>query len=258
MVAIVIVTHGKKKSIWRVVCVGVALLLSLLSKEAGVLFVLFCALLAMRKRLLGQYLPAFVLPFAIYLAARMYASKHVLFNTVANQFGALDLGHRLFLVPQVAYALMRETFIPTRIAIMPGAFRANFASSLFPLAMLVFFWGGAVVLWLFVTRRSKKLASQLLFFLGWTVLGILPYVQIVPLDVAFASRWLYVSAIGTLGIIGVLMNVFRLKRSKLVILGCILIGSILFLYGLETFILNLKWHDWERNFVYVEEFKETQ
>ncbi len=239
-----IMARTKRSSLLVVILVCALLLLSLLAKEAGILFVILAGIYAINIKKLKSYWLPLIITVGVYSVCRINAAQHILFTTLSNPMGNLSLLERILQAPQFAYALIRELIIPTRIALKPGMFHADFTFSIFPLIMLCFFVFVAVVLWILIKKYNKKSVSTYLFFLCWIFVGILLYVHIIPLEVLFADRWLYVAEIGLLGAIAIILKTFPLNRNKWLRLCGVLIGIVVLLYAVETMVINFKWAEW--------------
>lgn len=242
-------TNRTNKTNIKIFAVCLLLFLALLSKESGIIFVALVIIYLFWKKMMRFYFLPVLITTGIYLACRLDASQQTLFMSLGHPMEYPDFAHRLFLMPQTAYALLREIIIPSRDALSPGYFRAEFAYSILPIVMLCFFLVASIVFWRIIRRYNRNRATSFLIFLLWVVAGILPYVQFVQLEVMFADRWLYVSEIGVFGMLGVLGSVIPFKKNRWFAAGCILVGIVVLLYAIQTFVLNFLWLDWERHFV---------
>ena len=75
-----------------------------------------------------------------------------------------------------------------------------------------------------------------LFFLSLFFIGIIPYLQIVPLDYTVAARWFYFSMIGLFGLMGVVIEDISVKKGYM----RVIIFFILVIYF--SYLINLTYH----------------
>jgi Tfp pilus assembly protein PilF len=97
----------------------------------------------------------------------------------------------------------------------------------------------AVVFYL-VKTKSKVVP----FFLLWFAVALAPALNIIPLDMTMAERWLYVPVIGILAIASLfaayLINRFSLANKKVF---CAIIAILLAALGGRTIVRNSDWKD---------------
>ena len=95
-----------------------------------------------------------------------------------------------------------------------------------------------------VQNDDKKV---FLFFFLWFLIGLVPHLQIIPLNMTVAERWMYFSMIGLLGMIGavckkdpshVLKSLRMTKYSFRMTVGVIIIT----LFFLRSFMRTVDWH----------------
>lgn len=249
MLALVVISKAKRQSILVLCLISFSLLLSLFAKEAGILFVMLIFVFAAYKRVAKRYTVPIIITVAVYLVCRIYASHNPMFSFLPSPLHNLSIQQRVFLSPQISYAFLREIVMPTRDALKPNAFHPTVISSIFPTLVLCFVALASTFVWVWMKSHQKKNAPLLLFFLVCMIIGILPYIQIIPLEVLFAERWLYITEIGVLGVFGIILETFPLKKNRLFILCSILFVILLLLYAGETFFLNVLWHDWQHHFI---------
>ncbi len=239
----------KRPSLLRLSTISAVMLFCFLSKETAVLFAAFGLFYIFSKKASWQYIIAILVSAGIYLLFRVHAAYQPVFLLLKGRAAHFSAVEHLFLALQIAFAFIKEIFIPTRSSIKPGVFDPTLRSSILPTIELLIFVLSCWALWIVLKSYSRKASSIFLFFLFWIALGITLHTQIIPLEVLFADRWLYITEIGLLGAIGTIFTTIPLKRNRWFVIGTVLVGILLFLYCLETFILNIKWHDWQRYFV---------
>jgi len=52
-------------------------------------------------------------------------------------------------------------------------------------------------------KKKISLGKLYFFFLSWFILGLLPHIQIFPLDATATGRWFYLPSLGLFGMISV-------------------------------------------------------
>ena len=89
--------------------------------------------------------------------------------------------------------------------------------------------------------RNDKNTHIFFFFFIWFLLGLLPHLQIIPLNMTVAERWLYFPMIGLLGMIGSLIGEERSKKTegRIVLIFLILIS----IFFIRSFIRTLDWRN---------------
>jgi tetratricopeptide (TPR) repeat protein len=86
-------------------------------------------------------------------------------------------------------------------------------------------------------RLSKSKYRAYLFFSAWAGLGLLPYLQIIPLDMTAAENWFYFSMAGLMGMIGIAIGLLHVRPNWLLLALALLIVVL----GVRTSIRGLDW-----------------
>lgn len=225
------------------------LLGSLFSKETGVIFVLLAASLSLYRQSVRKHLLPILASLAIYLISRTAAASHVLFTHLPPPTAHYSFHEHLVLSLQIAFTFLREIVMPTRAGLKPGAFDLTWENSIVPMCVLGLFFLSCAVAWRILKAQNAKQAALFGFFLSWTGMGMLLYLQIFPLEVIFADRWAYISELGMLGIMGTVCMTLPIIKHKWLPTIRMLFILLLCLYAIETLVLNGMWLDWERYFV---------
>ncbi len=235
-------------------------LLSLLTKETGVLFLFVIVCLQFfyfRKRLL-QFLLVEPVALILYLFIRFVISGVAFSKPTALVYipiGRLPLFERLASLPAIVLYYLTNIFIPLRLAVAQKWVVTNITAQNFYLPLLldsVFFTalclGGAYI---YKLRRSYFPAY--LFFFLWFASGLLFLVQIFPLDMTVADRWFYFPIVGLLGMLGVGVQTFLLdsnthagsegKYNKAKMAGVLSGAVVILLFSVRTIIRNTNFHD---------------
>jgi len=224
---------------------GVALLLflALLSKESGIYFIIIDGLYLLlfnRKRVL-LFIGIMILPIALYLTLKINA---VGFTPVSNiaPIDRASLIERIITAPSIISSYIGKLILP--IWLSSGYYWVNtsfsIAGVLIPILIDLVFIGIFIYLSFLVRKRlSNQYCHIYLFFGLWTIIGVLPYLQIIPLDMTFAENWFYFSTAGFLGMIGLAVaSLLNKVNPKILITILIVIVSA---FGIRTAIRGTEW-----------------
>ncbi len=201
----------------RLSAVSLLLLLSVLSKETGVLFLLLLPifkLLTYKKDLWGALYATFaaglIYAFLRFLVAGIYFAK-----TGISPIMRTTLLERLQTAPAEAFYYLKNVFFPESLAIAQHwvVRNADFNNFWLPLFFdAAFFAALASGLWLF---RKDKLNFRLYsFFLIWFLLGFGLHLNVFPLDMTVADRWFYFPLAGLLVSFGMVFEKIFAKYLK--------------------------------------------
>lgn len=230
---------------WKKWLIPVFVLLSLFSKESGVLFLIIIPLYSWifdRKQLsfLLNNLPKV---FILYLAFRYGVAHMYMANTSLAPIANLPLGQRLMHIPIITLYYIKLFFYPVDLQTyqhwtIPTINLFNFWM---PLVIDILFFALLTSWYRWIDNAAQKKAY--LFFLVWFVVGLILHIQIIPLDVTVADRWFYFPIIGLLGIIGILclqlLKQIKINKSA----GILAVGVILVILSARTFIRIADWQN---------------
>ena len=91
------------------------------------------------------------------------------------------------------------------------------------------------------SEQAQRRSGIFLFFFLWFLIGLLPHLQIIAINMTVAERWLYFPMIGMLGMIGAIVESIKFKAESLklkVILIC-----IVSLFFVRSFARTLDWRN---------------
>ncbi len=222
----------KKLSMINMLFLSVLFLLSLLSKETGVLFIPVTILYSVffQKYTLKPLLTSIGAALSVYALLRFIVG-HVFFstNTVAP-IARISLGERLYSIPKIIYYYITTFFFPKFLSIsqhwvVRSPTITDFYVPLFSVLLftLLIFW------YYLYLRKLNKAKSQLYFFFAcWFIVGICFHSQLYPLDMTVADRWFYVAEVGLLGMMAVVVlhikqKILNYSRYVVVLALCVLI-----------------------------------
>ncbi|MFH0936766.1 MAG: tetratricopeptide repeat protein [Candidatus Daviesbacteria bacterium] len=240
-------TIKKPLNLLNLCLTGLFLLLSLLSKETGIVFIpiIFIYLLFYQKEKLIKFTASIFTMITIYsllrfAVAKIYFNKHGL-----SPITTIPLDQRLINIPLIIISYLRNFIFPQNLAInQHWAIRnitfENFFAPLFMILgvfSLVVFSG--YVLW----KKEKKDFVIFLFFFLWFCFSLGLHLHIFPLDLTVSDRWFYLPMVGLLGMIGVLAQNVKLQNEKIRRGFYILLFIIFILFSVRVMIRNTNWHD---------------
>ncbi|MFI5265288.1 MAG: glycosyltransferase family 39 protein [Candidatus Levyibacteriota bacterium] len=220
------------------------MLLSLLSKETGLLFILMAVayrLIFFRTK--GNSNTLFValgVLLAFFIPLRFGAVG--LPTTVDKPYPImrLDLLGRLFNVPAEMFYYIRNFFFPYDFAIAQHWVIKGVTLTTFylPLTIDVLVILILSLFALFLHRIKSTLLPIYIFFLLWFLLGMAAHLNIYPLDVTVADRWFYMPGVGLIAMLGIMAATYKLDRKQgFFLLFCI----ILFILGVRTLVRTFDW-----------------
>ena len=214
------------------------ILLSLLSKETGILFAplgILYSYFYRRKNLLydgvGVVIAVGIAFFMRFVVAGIGFEKTSEFVMMRTPF--LE---RMINVPSMILYYLQTLIFPYRLVSVQSWLITKITVNDFFLPLLIdliFFGTLFLSSWMY-----RKKWQPLLFFWVWFMLGILLHIQIVPLDLTVADRWFYFPLAGLLGIVGVAINQMNFPKQTLYIAI-----TIIALLSVRSFVRVFDWHD---------------
>ncbi len=224
---------------------SIFLFCSILSKETGILFFFIVSLYVFfyhRKRiypLLGYYLSIL----GIYFLLRLNALGVTTTVTKNAPIQELSLAERLINIPEMFLFYIKTFFFPWNLASVYHWIykQVNFQHFYFPLIIDLLFLGILFFFIFYLFKKSQKYFITYSFFLIWFLLGMALHMQILPLDQTVTDQWFYFPAIGLLGMIGVLLEVYKVNLKNIYFLSIIVI--VVLLLSVRTFVRSFDWRD---------------
>src|ERR1039458_7273236 len=233
---------ARYKSPLSLIFVALCLLLSLLSKETGVVFIpisLLYIFLWDRKRLL-PFSGIMVLPVGLWLILKTHAVGLLGTNPHNAPIDYLSLSHRLLTAPAIVSFYITKFIFPWKLATAyywaypTFSVRHVLLPIIFDLITLaIFIYFGYVV----HKKATKKDFLAYLFFATWTAVGLLLLLQIIPLDNTAAESWFYFPAAGLLGMIGIVLLAFEDYINPDWFL--VIVAIVILLFGVRSLIRGL-------------------
>jgi tetratricopeptide (TPR) repeat protein len=235
--------EGNKK----LISVSILLLLSLFSKETGVLFVFGIILydVIMYKKGVRQ-LPIIVsVVLGLYIIFRFFIA-HIYFNSASfAPISQLSFSHRLLTVPSVILYYFQTAFFPITPVISQEwlvttqSINKFYSASVFDSIIFIVL----ISIGYFIFRRYKNQFRVYLLFTLLLLFGIFLHSQILfALDNTVADRWFYFSLFGLIGIICTVLQIMH-NNNKSIKFVTISIVVILIIISLKTYFRNQDFYD---------------
>lgn len=231
----------------RASIIGFLLTLSLLAKEAGLVFffiVFLYKLLFNRKGIVTLFFAECASLF-IYFIIR-FGIGGVFFTKLSLiPIAQISLSERLLSIPAIIFYYIKTSFLPLKLAIDQQWVISSitFKSFYFPLLVDILFFSGIGLLGLYIYKTKQKNIKTYLFFLSWFIAGFFLYWQIFPLDGTVADRWFYFPLVGLLGIVGAGVYSLKIRYKFVRPVGYTALIVIFMLLAVRTIVRNANWSD---------------
>lgn len=219
------------------------ILCSLLSKESGVVtipIIIFLSYLFNRKRIIPIIVTSFF-TFIIYLILRFPIAKTPVFQDssivpIANA----SLIQRLLTIPYELFSYIRLTIFPLDLAVSQHFVIKSIYDPKFYLTLPILIF----ILFVFTLIFRKIHSKSIIFFIFWIIISFILILNIYPLDMTIAERWLYGPLIGILGLLGAFFLELIKKNKKYLYIYM----SLFLIFG-SFFIIRsfIRTYDWNNN-----------
>ncbi|MFZ3301180.1 MAG: tetratricopeptide repeat protein [Microgenomates group bacterium] len=213
----------------KTVVIYLALLMSLLSKETGIVFVIVSPTLKFleygyktikqNKKLYLILLVAPIFSFLTYLYMRLGIANIGLTNIEINPLASQNIYIRLMSLPKIIFYYLQNLIYPVNLVANQHWYISNIDLYNFwlPLTAVLAFFS-------LISIPILKSTKNYLFFFLLFILSFGIHFQIVPLDVTVSGRWFYLPMVGLLGMLGF---IFKDKYFKYLIAISIIIFSLI-------------------------------
>ena len=245
-----IISAREKVTRTRWILFAVSLLLSVFSKETGVIFLLLTGLYAYlwRRNNFKRVVQLALAIFLVYCFFRFGIARIGFGEDAISRVSRADFVTRILNIPLILAHYFRLFIFPVYLETHQNWLINRFSTALvlLPLLVLTGVIGGFVWLGNYWFRHLLHLRT-FVFFTCWTFFGFLPHLQLIPLDETFAGRWVLLALVGMLGVVGVVVNASSNFKFKLVPLVTALIFVLL---ASRTFVRTLNWSNAETLFTH--------
>ncbi len=221
------------------------LLLSLLTKETGLLFliIIFFYLLFVKKKYLVKFSLTAATACLIYLFMRVVVGGILIAKPSGGTINQLNLSQRLINIPAIIFYYINILFLPIRLVIDQQWVIKTIDYYHFYLPLVIEI-GLLLLITVYLYRLKKdSQRSIFLFFSLWFLGGLFINLPFFSNDVTVADRLLYCPIAGFLGMLGVVLQSIKLPGHKIRVAGYIAGSIVLILLAWRTVIRNMDWHD---------------
>jgi tetratricopeptide (TPR) repeat protein len=238
---LILINYKKPKDLF---VIGLFLLLSLLSKETGIVIagiIILYAVLFNRKKAIQISAISLGVTF-FYLILRLTTVGFTA-SPQSSPINSLSLAERMLNAPSIMFFYLKTFVYPMDLASSYSwVIRTpNFENFWLPGILDILFLGvcGSYLFLLFKTKsRNFKI---FLLFLGWFLLGIILHLQILPLDMTVAEHWFYFPIVGLLGMLGVVLNQIKVNHS--IQIGLAILCLLILTFSMRDIIRGFDWRD---------------
>ena len=242
-----IIGHKQNLSRSKVLMVTGLLFLCSMVKETGFLFILLVIayrfIFKLKKR--KEVLISGILIGVIYACIRVFVGGVKYKMNRIIPIAGLTLSQRLLHIPAIMLYYLKTFGFPLQLGVwQQWTFQTTtFENFFFPLIICLIFFLLLFYAAFFLYKHDRKQFRVFIFFTLWFLSGMGMLLQIVPLDMTVADRWMYFPIVGLLGMLGVGIHTLQLKSSRvksaLIVAAVILIGIL----SLRTIVRNTNWSD---------------
>ncbi|MFH1827063.1 MAG: hypothetical protein ABH812_01355 [bacterium] len=210
-------------------------LASFLTKETGIVFfaIIFFYYLLFEKKGFQYYFSFTSVILFLYLIIRIATNN--LYGEGGGIFPIMNVSFltRMMTVPKIVFYYISMFFFPKDLVISQQWVIKSLDINNFwiPLSFMFLF---LLLCSFYIYKTKNKVFS---FFFIWFCIGLLPHLQIIPLNMTVAERWLYFPIVGLLGMIAVIIQKVKVK---LLIPIFIVLLTLLFV---QSFIRTFNWRN---------------
>lgn len=223
------------------------LLLSLLSKETGVLFLIMIPIyqILINKKAWLIYAVQSGVVFLIYIFLRIVVAHIYINNVAVSPMMRLPPVTRLIHIPEIILFYLKGFFYPKDLATMYSwtVKSINFSDFYLPLIIDAAFMTILLFLGWFIWKKSGSYFKVYVYFIIWFIIGLGLHLQIIPLDYTVADRWFYFPMIGLLGLIGTIAQLPEFKKNSLKQSAFVISLAIIVIFSSRVVVRNSNWKD---------------
>ena len=237
LLAFLILLYFKNKK--PLIISALLIFLGLLSKETALLSIvifLFYFIIFEKERIISWILFSFII-ILNYLFLRIGIAKLPFSHSSFAPISEATFFQRFLTIPWEIIYYFRVLFFPKTLTIAQHTVIKNPAD--------FSFWGYGIFTLIFITGiiwiTLKLKSKNFYFFLFWFFCSLSLILNIFPLDMTVAERWLYFPMIGFLGMAGVIIEKLNIKNKKIKTFSMFFAFIIIFTFSIRTILRNFDW-----------------
>lgn len=248
LIALLVALKSKDMTFKRSFLIALLLLLAQLSKETGLLMLLFVVAarsLIFNLKILKRDITLYALLFVellLYLILRVPLAHVYSGSFITPPIPILQASFltRLQTVPQILWYYFSHSFFPSKFAISQHWIVASLTLQNFyiPVLLDLLIFIGIGILGIYAFKQHRDCRTAFLFFLLFFLLNLIPLLQFFPLDMTVADRWFYLPVIGVLGLLGLGIDQLRLDKH---ILTIFVAAGVIVVLSFVTFLRSMDW-----------------
>lgn len=236
----------KNVGVKQLVTIFGLLLLSLLTKETGFLFlfIILFYVLFLNKNSGRIFILGSVLTTAFYFLIRLtIGGTYFAYTPILTPFSQLSLNEKLINIPAIIVYYLKTIIFPVQFAINQKWIikTVDFSSFYLPLIIVILFFSLLFALGYYLYKTNKRILTVYIFFFLWFSSGLALHLQIFPLDMTVADRWFYFPMVGLIGMVAIGIQSLRFSN-KLKVIGLVIVITMLLVFSTRTIIRNMDWH----------------
>lgn len=247
LLSLALIMNGTKT--WRICAASLLLLLTLLTKEAGIIFIFIIAMYMFLNKKdvrisMIRKVGILLIPLCVYVVLR-FALAHKGFNMLDYSVMAqAGLYERITSIPKILFFYFSTVVLPWKLSIAQQWIVHNATTYDFYVPLLIdlcfiVLMGIATII---VYKKRRAHFVPLILFECWFVAAMGIYMQLIPLDMTVAERWFYLPMIGLLGMIGIIIQSLKQSGIQARVIGYAIMGLLLLLLSARTMARNLNWY----------------
>ncbi|KKP61651.1 MAG: hypothetical protein UR59_C0003G0007 [Candidatus Woesebacteria bacterium GW2011_GWA1_34_41] len=201
----------KRISVVNILLITFLFLCSLLSKETGLVLIIISSLYSFlfkrkEKGFFWVYIAGFT-SVVMYSLMRFGIAKQFFPNNNLAPIARINLVERLINLPKILLFYIQNFFVPINFSVNQNWLvkSLNLREFYIPLIVILVFFTFIFLMTFLLWKKKISLGKLYFFFLSWFILGLLPHIQIFPLDATATGRWFYLPSLGLFGMISVLV-----------------------------------------------------
>lgn len=236
----------EKESVYTALVAAFVILLSLLTKGAGFLFLVIILIyrILFKRKNLHLILIFSLVPIVLYSFLRFFVAHTFFAGVNFVPIAEASLFERLLTMPKIIFFYLSSFIAPVKLTIAHEWVIKSPTLVDFYIPLVIDFI--AVIIFTLIGRyfykTKKKVFLVYIFFILWFLVGLSFYLQIVPLDMTVADRWFYLPMIGLIGIVGLLIeNILVKDKFKKYIPTVFMI--VLLVFALRSVARTINWYD---------------